>query len=434
MTKANSLQAGSANMDVIVVGAGAAGLGAAYALHRVGLRVAVIEARARIGGRVLTDRDSMDIPVELGAELVHGDERHNALWSVLRDRGIGTAALRAQHARLNPTAPWLDAQDEGVHRFPQGTPAVDRPVPAPCVGESAEAYLERLGIDRSNYPLSLLLTLTDDEQPGKLAAEDIATDVRRLLERGAIELPREETPSDDHRVPAGYDTVLEAIAEDLDIRLSTVVTHIADHGDRVTVDVAAEGGSARFSCRDVIVTVPMGVLLHGDIAFSPPLPEPMLDALRRRQNLPVCKLLMAFDTAVLPQGVDELIDFSCNPNIVWNAGAGHTGYSGRVVVGWATGDRARALLDLPETERFAAMLDTVRRMTDDDSLQYRTAMTHDWESDPFSRGSYGFEEGDDACIYRPHGHIRFAGVTMPRVDLAYATGLMAARKLLARDG
>src|SRR4051812_28326597 len=58
---------------VIIIGAGAAGLTAASALHRQGVEVMVLEARDRIGGRIFTMRDIFDgAPVDLGAEFVHG--------------------------------------------------------------------------------------------------------------------------------------------------------------------------------------------------------------------------------------------------------------------------------------------------------------------------------------------------------------------------
>lgn len=61
-------------MSTLVIGAGTAGLVAAAALRNAGEPVTVLEARDRIGGRVHTDRNLSDIPVELGAEFIHGDE------------------------------------------------------------------------------------------------------------------------------------------------------------------------------------------------------------------------------------------------------------------------------------------------------------------------------------------------------------------------
>ena len=60
--------------DVIVVGAGAAGLAAAAALAQAGRSVLVLEARERVGGRCWTRRmPGLDVPVELGAEFIHGE-------------------------------------------------------------------------------------------------------------------------------------------------------------------------------------------------------------------------------------------------------------------------------------------------------------------------------------------------------------------------
>src|SRR5262249_54243195 len=70
--------------DVIIVGAGAAGLAAAAALSHGGCSVLVLEARSRIGGRIFTLRDrAFEMPLELGAEFIHGTP--TATWELVRD-------------------------------------------------------------------------------------------------------------------------------------------------------------------------------------------------------------------------------------------------------------------------------------------------------------------------------------------------------------
>src|SRR5258707_12584239 len=77
-------------IDVLIIGAGAAGLAAWRELHSIGLNVAVLEARNRIGGRILTDH-STPSPVELGAEFVHGKPR--PIWSILENARLQRGEL-----------------------------------------------------------------------------------------------------------------------------------------------------------------------------------------------------------------------------------------------------------------------------------------------------------------------------------------------------
>ena len=72
--------------EIVVIGTGVAGLAAARQLHDVGLRPLVLEARERIGGRILTDHSRA--PVECDAEFIHG--KHGATWATVRAAGIAT--------------------------------------------------------------------------------------------------------------------------------------------------------------------------------------------------------------------------------------------------------------------------------------------------------------------------------------------------------
>ena len=73
--------------DVLIVGAGAAGLSALRELDRAGIQVLCLEARDRIGGRILTMRDPLaPIPIELGAEFIHG--RPPEIWDLIRDANL----------------------------------------------------------------------------------------------------------------------------------------------------------------------------------------------------------------------------------------------------------------------------------------------------------------------------------------------------------
>src|SRR5512143_3504744 len=89
----------AATADVIVLGAGAAGLAAARRLGEAGLAVLVIEARDRCGGRVHTRHvPSVPVPVELGAEFIHG--RPPEIWRLVAAARAPVYAVAGAHASV----------------------------------------------------------------------------------------------------------------------------------------------------------------------------------------------------------------------------------------------------------------------------------------------------------------------------------------------
>jgi monoamine oxidase len=108
------LGATTQSADVIVIGAGAAGLAAADELARKDRRVLVLEARERVGGRCWTRRmPGLQIPVELGAEFVHGEAK--LTHALLKKAGLGAVdSVREQrfldHGRLRRIDAFMEAQ------------------------------------------------------------------------------------------------------------------------------------------------------------------------------------------------------------------------------------------------------------------------------------------------------------------------------------
>src|SRR5689334_7896959 len=102
--------------DVIVIGAGAAGLAAARVLADAGRRVIVLEARTRIGGRVWTDRAFAAIPVERGAEFIHGDQADS--WALVRRAGLRTESFSRWQGRRVVAEDGRLATDELLHARP----------------------------------------------------------------------------------------------------------------------------------------------------------------------------------------------------------------------------------------------------------------------------------------------------------------------------
>jgi phytoene dehydrogenase-like protein len=90
-----------ANQDVLVLGAGIAGLTAARHLAAAGLRVRVLEAANRVGGRILSRNAGQEI-VELGAEFIHG--KPPILWNLVEEAGLKTYELEGKHFCSRRTA------------------------------------------------------------------------------------------------------------------------------------------------------------------------------------------------------------------------------------------------------------------------------------------------------------------------------------------
>jgi monoamine oxidase len=111
---------GNGNVDVIVIGAGVAGLSTARELTDGGKKVVVVEARDRIGGRMFTDYKSMSVPIEYGCNVIHGE--HASTWDLVRKRGLQTYQFTNVASRERPGDPWKRSirQDGGLFGQPEG--------------------------------------------------------------------------------------------------------------------------------------------------------------------------------------------------------------------------------------------------------------------------------------------------------------------------
>lgn len=410
--------------EVIVVGAGSSGLGAARALADAGRSVIVLEARSRLGGRLWTDRTSMGIPIERGAELIHGTDLPT--WDLARPAGIVTHRMRGLLSRFDPGTPWAEHDSGQFWVFPHARPDLPIPLPDTRAGESGAAYLTRLGLARSNFPLALLAPEVDGGRWDQMPA-DFARDT---LHRALTDPPLR--PAEDHnsdfRVIGGYDQIIDIVARGLDIRREHRVERVSYGRDGVRVVAAGRTCTAR----KIVMAVPAGVLQQDSIVFDPPLPAPARRRISEVVYLPVYKGILEFTEPVLPAGADGVDDYSANPPTLWNASAHTPGYSGQVVVAWSVGDAARELLALPESERHARSLHAVQVAAANPGLRTAAYSTYDWSRDEFTRGAYPTWGSVDEQIHDPIQDTLFwAGMVTPTVSDSLNSGRRAARATLA---
>ena len=258
--------------QVIVVGAGIAGLTAARQLRAAGHEVTVLDARDRVGGRLHTVQpEGWPIPVERGASWVHDTEASD-LADELARLGVDTVAFDYAAAVLGTDRAPLDP-DDGFGEA--GAEAVEEAVAWAAEQEGDRSLADALDESGAAEAADAVDPL---ELPFHLATEivtEYGADPDELSARWGLE---EGSEGDDLLVVGGYDRLAQDLAEELDVALARPVDRIALDADGVAVRTA--DGQQRAADR-VVVTVPLGVLQAGSITFDPPLPAAHAAAIER---------------------------------------------------------------------------------------------------------------------------------------------------------
>jgi monoamine oxidase len=438
------------NIDVAIIGAGAAGLAAARALDEQGLDVTILEARGRIGGRVFTHRDrGSPVPIEMGAEFIHGSAPE--LEEITNKASLASVDISGRRWQIvgdqfRPADDFWDRIDRVMGRL-HSRRAADR---------SFEDFLKtkpggrRLAHDRR---------LTRQFVEGFHAADPALVSERALAEGGSPQGDVRERRIG--RVLDGYDRVIEWLAEPLGdrVRLDAVATRVRWAPGNVSVEAQHPDGRSRppVHARAAIITVPLGVLKAppgeaGAIEFDPEL---------RTKQTPLAQLEMGavvritlrlterfwasewFAKQVGNEGLDTLSFLHTADEhfpIWWCA------YPLRVpiIVGWHGGPGAKALAQRASEEIEDLAIASLSRQTGIAVRRMRgmveAAWMHDWQHDPFSRGAYSYQSvgGSDApaALARPlRGTLFFAGEAADvdgrtgTVHGAIATGRRAATEV-----
>jgi monoamine oxidase len=389
------------SVEVAVIGAGAAGIAAARELHHHGVEIAIFEARDRIGGRVWTLHDTnASVPIELGAEFIHG--RAPGLDELLHSASlpkldVGGRRFLAGRRRLRPFDDFWEGLDRVMRRLDHNRQP-DR---------SFHDFLARRPGGRR---------LAFDRRLARRYVEGFHGADPRLI--SASILAESGSPGDDiqerrlGRIVNGYDRVLAWLAEPIDdrIRLSSVVTSV--HWGRGAVSIAihrhARSHNQHVQARAAIVTVPLGVLQApvgtiGAIHFVPALRrkaralETLAMGAALRVVLQFRENFWAAERFAKQRHVDDLSDMSFLHGTDRDFPTWWTTYPvvAPLLVGWSGGTRARELSMLTRTaivegavDALARQLGVTRRRL---HRQLENAWTHDWQSDPYSRGAYSYQ-------------------------------------------
>jgi monoamine oxidase len=432
-----------ARVDVVVVGAGVAGLAAARALCGAGLRVAVLEARGRIGGRIYTQYDAVHpLPVELGAEFI---DVPGEAWEIFR--AAGGAAYRSVRGFWSVDAGRAKPLDYSVI-----DPVMERLSPPPEPDVTFAAFLDR-NPDVGRAPRAQAERYVEGFHGAPVDRVGVAWLAQ--AEEGAAGGGGDVR----HQPLGGFDRVTRALAAELDargaLRLNTVVHHVAWSRGSAEVRTRARSGTdlPPFRARAVLVTVPPGVLqapddAPGAIRFDPP-PRETLDAARALGVAHVVKVVFRFRSFVWERlkGLDDEaeVKFFQSERGRFNVWWTPSPVRAPVLTAWAGGSAAERM-EAEGIDPVGAALDDLAGWLGLSRSEVEAELEewhrHDWAADPFARGAYSYVPAGaleaQAALGRPvEDTLFFAGEATctdgmnSTVEGALGSGRRAAREILS---
>ena len=407
--------------QVVVVGAGAAGLAAADALSRAGCSVVVLEARERVGGRCFTRRMAgLDIPVELGAEFLHGEAR--STHALLRAAGVRAIdSSREQRAlergRLRPVNGFAEAQ-RAVQRS-----ALEEDV-------SFHDFLRKRNLpEKTKAFATLMVQGFDAADPKRVSARSIIDEWGEGDELGASQ-PRPQ---------GGYGPVFDWLARSLvargvALRLQSAVQRIEWRRGAVTVRGRFLGEPFLVRAKRAVVTLPLGVL-HARSIFFPSLTAKN-EALKKLESGPVVRVAMRFEKRFWESRAPRVAFFH-NPKAPFPTFWTPLPMRAPLLTAWAGGPKATKLTGSSEKTLLAQALASVRSVFRD-APNPVAAYVQDWAQDPFARGGYSYllvgGEGAREALAAPVADtLYFAGEATDSEEAGTVAGALRSGARAARE-
>jgi monoamine oxidase len=418
----------------VVIGAGFAGLAAAYKLKNAGWKVTVLEARDRIGGRVFSVRMSStglalpygqasadSLVCELGAEWV--GESHERIKALCRDFGIPLQKHQFDDYLL---------RDGRVYRpgewgfSPQAKAAFEKLISGyekltPLAKSKLDkydwwTYLEKIGFGPDDLRLRDLMDSTD-----------FGESIRHVSAFAALAEYAESSPHNemDYKMTGGNSRLAEEFAKRIDarnIRTSRQVTSINQYKGRVTV-MSRPGtganqnlinrlpeGMEMHDADAVICTVPINSLLK--IRFDPPLPPAQQDAAERLTYARICKNSVLYDERFWKAENFSMVS-DVTSHYYFHSTQNQPGKQG-ILTSYAIGEKADVLASQAEQRRMRIITNDLIDLDKDAPKHARGIASYAWQRDEFTDGAYALYKpgqwfGIRPILARPHGKVLFAG-------------------------
>jgi monoamine oxidase len=397
--------------DIVVIGAGAAGIAAARRVQAANRKVIVVEADTRLGGRCWTDNATFDVPFDRGARWLHNAET-NPMVRLARASGLDISAaplgqrirVGLRNARPGETEYFLAA----LVRTNRAIDDASRRGDIAC----ASALPKDLGdwADTAEFVLGANGT-------GKDLRDVSVVDRARAQDRNAAIGCRQ-----------GVGALVAKLGEQAPISLSTPVSHIIWNNR----EVAVETPSGKIAARAAIVTVSTNVLAAGNIKFTPEMPKRQLDAAAKLSLGSYDRIALELPGNPLGLGRDEAVIEQSNSTRTALLSANIAGSFGR------------DLSSQGEKAMIAFAQEWLKKLFGGDiaTAAKKSSVTR-WNASPFTLGAMSVAapggQGSRKILTEPLGNLFLAGEATHEtlwgtVDGAWESGERAAEAALRKIG
>lgn len=430
----------------VIIGAGFAGLAAAYKLKNAGWSVTVLEARTRIGGRVFSHKFAgTDLICELGAEWV--GESHERIKALCHDFNIPLQKHQFEDRLLRDGKVYQPGQwgfstqakaafEKLIKGYEKLTPLQQRKLDR----YDWWTYLEKIGFTEDDLRLRDLMDSTD-----------FGESIRHVSAFGALAEYAESSAHNemDYKMTGGNSRLAEEFAKRIgaeNIRLNAKVQLIQQGTRGVLVSGFFVAWPPNFhgeplpspltiTADAVICTVPIQSLLK--IKFDPPLPTAQLEAAEKLTYARICKNSVLYEERFWKDENFSMVS-DVTSHYYFHSTQNQPGKQG-ILTSYAIGEKADVLASQSDQRRMRIITNDLTDFDKDAPKLARGIASYAWQRDPFTDGAYALYKpgqwfGIRPILQRPHGKVLFAGEHLADwqgfMEGAIETGEAAAQSLI----
>jgi len=421
----------------IVVGAGFAGLAAAYRLTAAGWKVTVLEARNRSGGRAWSYRFSQapELVCEMGGEWIGKD--HPRILALAKELNVPLEphAFRVwllQHEQLHAPGSWnfsVESQSAWKHfmnKYKQSTEHEKRRLDE----YDWWTWLGKIGITGNDRRIREIMDSTDYGESIRQVSAYVAAD--EYVDTDYIN--PNNTDEMDFHVRGGNTLLIDAMVARVSpgaLHLNSPVTSILQRAGRVTVATSSDS----FTADCCVFAAPASVL--NSIHFDPPLSSSKSLAADELEYGRIIKTQMLFDRRFWPAEDFSLMSDETSHQY-FHSTEGQPGPRG-ILCSYSVGDKADVLASQTKANRQAQLMRDLKAVSPEAADALVDIFDQPWQDDPWVQGAYAVYRPGQWFRVRPlleeaHGKVLFAGEHLGEwqgfMEGAVSTGEIAAHQLL----